>query len=62
MFADFDLAQQQIKKDYDQAIWLAESVLEAEEGKASEELKRATELAAGQGEYLNDKENQTTRR
>ena len=32
--ADFDLAQQQIKKDYDQAIWLAESVLEAEEGKA----------------------------
>jgi hypothetical protein len=58
--ADFDLAQQQIKKDYDQAIWLAESVLEAEEGKASEELKRATELSASQGEYLNDKENQTT--
>src|SRR5580704_16955668 len=55
--ADFDLAQQQIKKDYDQAIWLAESVLEAEEGKASEELKRATELSASQGEYLNDKEN-----
>jgi hypothetical protein len=57
--SDFELAQQQVKKDYEQATWLAESVLEAEEGKASEALKRATELSATQTEYLNDKENQT---
>ncbi len=55
---EFDLAQQQIKKDYDQAIWLAESVMEAEEGKASEELKKATELNTTQTEYLNEKEGQ----
>jgi DNA segregation ATPase FtsK/SpoIIIE, S-DNA-T family len=57
--ADFDGQQQQIKKEYDQAIWLAESVLEAEEGKASEELKRATELTAGQADFLTEKENET---
>jgi hypothetical protein len=57
---EFDLAQQKIKKDYDQGIWLAESVLEAAEGKASEELKRATELSAGQTEFLTEKENQTS--
>jgi len=55
---EFDLAQQQIKKDYDQAIWLAESVMEAEEGKASEELKKATELNTAQTELLNEKEGQ----
>src|ERR1700677_904537 len=43
---EFDLAQQQIKKDYDQAIWLAEAGMEAEEGKDSEQLKKATELNA----------------
>jgi hypothetical protein len=57
---EFDLAQQKIKKDYDQGIWLAESVLEAAEGKASEELKWATELSAGQTEFLTEKENQTS--
>ena len=58
--ADFELAQQQVKKEYDQGIWMAETALEAEEGKASEELKTATELSAGQSEYLSDNENQLT--
>jgi DNA segregation ATPase FtsK/SpoIIIE, S-DNA-T family len=53
---EFDTSQKQIKKDYDQAIWLAESVLEAEEGKAAEELKKATELASAQTDFLNEKE------
>ncbi|MGD0139682.1 MAG: FtsK/SpoIIIE domain-containing protein [Tepidisphaeraceae bacterium] len=56
--AEHEAAQQQIKKDYDQATWLAESVMEAEEGKAAEELKKATELNAAQTEYLNEKEGQ----
>jgi hypothetical protein len=55
---EHETAQQLIKKDYDQATWLAESVLEAEEGKAAEELKKATELNAAQTEYLNEKEGQ----
>ncbi|MGA2443353.1 MAG: FtsK/SpoIIIE domain-containing protein, partial [Tepidisphaeraceae bacterium] len=55
---EHETAQQQIKKDYDQAVWIAESVLEAEEGKAAEELKKATELSAAQTEYLNEKEGQ----
>jgi S-DNA-T family DNA segregation ATPase FtsK/SpoIIIE len=55
---EFEVAQQQVKKDYDQAIWLAESVMEAEEGKAAEELKKATELNTAQAELLNEKEGQ----
>jgi hypothetical protein len=54
--AEFDATLKQIKKDYDQAIWLAESVMEAEEGKAAEELKKATDLAANQTDFLNEKE------
>jgi hypothetical protein len=42
----------QVKKDYDQALWLAESVLEAAEGKIAEELKKATELHGAQNEHL----------
>jgi hypothetical protein len=56
---EFDAAQRQAKKDYDQAIWLAESVLEAEEGKAAEELKKATDLNTSQTEYLDAKEGDT---
>jgi S-DNA-T family DNA segregation ATPase FtsK/SpoIIIE len=56
--SEYEAAQQQVKKDYDQAIWLAESVMEAEEGKAAEELKKATELNTAQGEYLSEKEGQ----
>ena len=49
-------AQQQAKKDYDQATWLAESVLESQEQKASQELKNATELNATQTEFVDMKE------
>lgn len=53
---EYEQAQQQAKKDYDQATWLAESVLEAEEQKASQELKNATELNAAQTEFVDMKE------
>ncbi len=53
---EYDQIQQKAKKDYDQAIWLAESVLEAEEQKAAEELKKATELNVAQTEFLDTKD------
>jgi energy-coupling factor transporter ATP-binding protein EcfA2 len=55
---DLDATQQQLKKDYDQALWLSESVLEAAEAKITEELKKATELNAAQAEALTQKENE----
>ena len=54
--AEYGQAQQKAKKDYDQAIWLAESVQEAAEQKAAEELKKATELNVAQTEFLDTKE------
>lgn len=56
---EFDLSQQQVKKDYDQAVWIAESVMEAAEGKAAGELEKATSLSTNQGEFLDEQETQT---
>ena len=43
---EFQAVQEDIKQKYEQAVWLAESVLEASEGKVAEELKKATEMYA----------------
>jgi len=54
--AEYDQLQADVKQKYQQACWLAESVLEAAEAKAAEDLKRATELHAVQVEHLNLKD------
>ena len=56
---EFEALQQDVKQKYQQSAWLAESVLEAAEAKAAEELKKATELHAIQVEQLNAKEAET---
>jgi S-DNA-T family DNA segregation ATPase FtsK/SpoIIIE len=53
---DFEGGQEELKKKYDQAIWLAESVLEAAEGKVAEDLKRAQDQQTQQTEVLDAKE------
>jgi DNA segregation ATPase FtsK/SpoIIIE, S-DNA-T family len=55
---ELDSLQDDVKKKYEQAIWLAESVLEAAEGKIAEELKKAIELNHGQNETLDTKESE----
>ncbi len=49
-------AQRDIKQSYEQAVWLSESVQEAAEGKAAEDLKKANETFLNQKEYLEGKE------
>jgi hypothetical protein len=56
--AEFDAVQEDIKQKFAQAMWLAESVLEAAEGKVADDLKTATELHAAQDELLNAKQAQ----
>src|SRR5580658_9500750 len=53
---DFEIGQEDLKKKYDQAIWLAESVQEAAEGKAAEDLKKAQDQQLQQTELLDAKE------
>jgi ABC-type dipeptide/oligopeptide/nickel transport system ATPase component len=53
---EFETAQSNLKAQHDQAVWLADSVLEAAEEKASEELARATNLHSAQKELLEAKE------
>jgi len=55
---EFQAVQEDIKQKYEQAVWLAESVLEASEGKVAEELKKATELYAAHIELLDAKEDE----
>ncbi|MDP9172666.1 MAG: FtsK/SpoIIIE domain-containing protein [Planctomycetota bacterium] len=55
---EFEALQKDLKHKYDQTIWLAESVLEAAEGKVAGELKAAVELHASQKEQLDAKENE----
>jgi hypothetical protein len=53
---EFDAVQRRVKEKYDQAVWLAESVLEASDAKVAAELKQAHELHASQDELLNSKD------
>jgi DNA segregation ATPase FtsK/SpoIIIE, S-DNA-T family len=53
---EFEAVQEDIKQKFSQAMWLAESVLEAAEGKVADDLKKATELHASQDELLNMKQ------
>jgi S-DNA-T family DNA segregation ATPase FtsK/SpoIIIE len=55
---EFENGQEDLKKKYEQAIWLAESVLEAAEGKVAEDLKKAQEQQRLQTEHLDTKENE----
>jgi DNA segregation ATPase FtsK/SpoIIIE, S-DNA-T family len=57
---EFESAQAQIKKEYEHGLWIAESVLEAAEGKVAEELKKATELNAAQNEHLDHQQAEVT--
>jgi hypothetical protein len=55
---EFENAQKDLKKKYDEAVWMAESVLEAAESKVADDLKKAVELHAAQGEQLAAKEDE----
>ena len=54
--SEYDAAQRDIKKKLEQALWLAESVMEASEGKAAEEFKKANQLYVTHKELLESKE------
>ena len=59
VLTEFEKGQSTVKQQMEHSVWLAESMLEAAEGKAAEELKTATELHAAQKELLEAKEKET---
>jgi DNA segregation ATPase FtsK/SpoIIIE, S-DNA-T family len=57
---EHDETAEQVKKNLEQAVWLADSVLEAAEIRIKEEYKKSQETAANAGQNLDELEEKST--